>query len=154
MTVASPVDSAARLRRIAACARDGRPIDPDDGRPFADGVDAFFSGMASLDHALGLKAPGRGKPDARSALFVAERDQALRSLAGHFGASTNGADAEGIHDIVEFLTAFEQWRWPDMRSAAACPPALAGADALAWTILRGNGGTTPTRRWLAGFFRS
>ncbi|RWN95182.1 MAG: hypothetical protein EOS05_10310 [Mesorhizobium sp.] len=149
----SSIESAARLRRIATCAREGRPIDPADGHPFADGVDSFFAGMASLDQALGLNAAGRGKSDAKRALLTAERDEALRQLAAHFGTETSGANAEGVHDVHDCLTEFERWRWPDLRGAAVCPPDLSGADALAWTILRGMGGKVWKRRSLADFYR-
>ncbi|RWL87723.1 MAG: hypothetical protein EOR67_16120 [Mesorhizobium sp.] len=148
------IDSAARLRRIAFCARTGQPIDPADGLPFADGVDAWWAGHAPLDQALGLNAAGRGKPDARRALLIDERETALREMAEHFGGPVDSADGEGIHEIAECLAEFARWRWPDMRAAAICPANLVGTDALAWQILRSLGGKAPTRRWLADFFRS
>ncbi|ESZ17794.1 hypothetical protein X735_12565 [Mesorhizobium sp. L2C085B000] len=146
------IDSAARLRRISACIREGLPIDPDDAVPFGEAIDAFFAGHApTLDAALGLKAAGPGQADARRAWLIGERDKALRELAGHVAADLDGAGAEGVWDIFEHLEAYAAGEWPEHRTAAVCPHPE-GGKALAWTILRGNGGKAPTRRWLADFF--
>ncbi|ESX24434.1 hypothetical protein X767_11980 [Mesorhizobium sp. LSJC264A00] len=146
------IDSAARLRRISAALREGRPIDPVDAMPLGEAIDAFFAGHApTLDAALGLKAAGPGQADARRAWLIGERDKALRELAGHVAADRDGAGAEGVWDMFEHLEAYAAGEWPEHRTAAVCPHPE-GGKALAWTILRGNGGKAPTRRWLADFF--
>lgn len=151
--IADPAEPAARLRRIAACARDGRPIDPADGQPFADGVDQFFAGAATLDQALGLQAAGRGKPDARRALMESDRDAAMQALAELVGTELGDANSEGVWDIFEILAAFAADKWPRLREAATCPPDLRGADAMAWAIMRARAGVVPPRSWIASFFK-
>ncbi|RUW19605.1 hypothetical protein [Mesorhizobium sp. M1E.F.Ca.ET.041.01.1.1] len=147
------IEGAARLRRIAQAARAGLPIDPTDGRRFAAAIDRFFAGLAPLDEALGLRASGRGKRNARLELIFADRDDALHALAELVGTKIGDADSEGVWDVSDLLTAFAADKWPKLRTAATCPPGLSRADALCWAILRGRAGKIPPRRWIASFFR-
>ena len=84
----SDAKSAARLRRVSECIRDGRPIDPIDAPPLAHGIDTYLAGTApSLEAALGLTAPGRGQLSARRALMLRERDEALVELHLELGGA-------------------------------------------------------------------
>ncbi|MBZ9760662.1 hypothetical protein LB553_07190 [Mesorhizobium sp. CA8] len=150
-----PVDlaePARRLRRVRAALSEGRPIDPEDAGPLIAAIDSQLIG-GSFEAEFGLSAPGRGKRNARRALLIEERDDALRSMAEQIGTEIGDANSEGVWDVFEALQAFADYRWPALRDAATCPPELDEADALAWTILQGNGGKPPSRRWLAEFFR-
>lgn len=150
--MSDPFNSAARLRRISACIREGLPIDPEDAVPLGEAIDTYLAGsVQSLDAALGLSAPGRGKPDARALLRVAERDEAIRDLAELLqGYAGSGADAERVWNVFEALEKFAEWRWPELRLATTCPDHLVGgADGHMWVILKACGGRVLSRRYLA-----
>ena len=102
----SDAESAARLRRVSECIRDGRPIDPIDAPPLAHGIDTYLAGTApSLEAALGLTAPGRGQLSARRALVLRERDEALVEVHLELGGALDkGGDSEGVWVCWEALS--------------------------------------------------
>ncbi|RJT36113.1 hypothetical protein D3227_20575 [Mesorhizobium waimense] len=126
-----------RLRRICSRLREGRPIDPEDAEPLADAIDRYLLDGTSIDSTLGVRA-GKGQTSARRALQIADRDQAIRALAGDLGEDAAGGNV--IDAMLDELEQFASWHWPTLRTCERCPEDIGTRAGLLWSVLKLSGG--------------
>lgn len=144
----SDSSAAHRILRLIEALERGQPVPACDAAPLAEGFKAHLYDGVPVERALGL-AGSRGRPNARRALILEERDKALHALADHFGTEIAGPDSEGVWDVFEALEQFAV-SWPRYRTAVEIPPRLRGRpEGLAWIILKASGGRVLSRRWIA-----
>ncbi|TGS46019.1 MULTISPECIES: hypothetical protein [unclassified Mesorhizobium] len=140
-------EPAARLRRIAACARDGRPIDPADAIPLQEAFDRHLIDGSSLDFLLGVTADGKGATPPWKALRIIDRDDAIRALASSLSEDVDGGNV--LDAMLDELEQFANWRWPQLRLHQECPANPTSLEALMWQVLRLSGGRVLSRAYLA-----
>jgi hypothetical protein len=127
----------ARLRRVAARLGEG-----EDENWFRAGAAMYLDAYAEigLEDALGLSAVAGGK-HWRTGARRAERDDAIRALAGYFPGLRRSPCAG---EIAQMLTRYAASRWLVDRARAVMPETYLGTPrAHMWAVLVAGGGKVP-----------
>jgi hypothetical protein len=131
MTAPAPI---ARLSRLEASLRAGKPLPASDALPIADALQTYLCDGGDLEAALGVK-PAPGSRSAATRAKLDQRDAALRECADEFFPGM--ATALQAEHIATALLRYAAAGWPRDKGDVRCPPRHRGKiQADLWRILQ------------------